>query len=61
MPERIREPMFEPFVSTKEATGIGLGLWVSPGIIMKHGGSIKVRSKVGHSHHGTVVAVFLPS
>ena len=61
IPESIRERMFEPFVSTKEATGIGLGLWVSHGIIMKHGGSIKVWSKVGQFDHGTVVAVFLPS
>jgi PAS domain S-box-containing protein len=61
IPRSVQEHMFEPFVSTKEATGIGLGLWVSEGIIRKHGGDIKVRSRLGESSHGTVMALFLPS
>jgi PAS domain S-box-containing protein len=61
IPRSVQEHLFEPFVSTKEATGIGLGLWVSEGIIRKHGGSIMVRSKSGEARHGTVIALFLPS
>jgi PAS domain S-box-containing protein len=61
IPYSVREQMFEPFVSTKEATGIGLGLWVSSGIIRKHGGDIKFRSRSWGARHGTVMALFLPA
>jgi signal transduction histidine kinase len=53
--------IFEPFVSTKEATGLGLGLWISEGIVRKHGGSIRLRSSTRAPGSGTVFAVFLPS
>ena len=52
--------IFEPFFTTKEQRGAGLGLWVAKGIIEKLGGSIRVRSSVGLSAHGTCVSVFLP-
>ena len=38
IPKAIRQRIFEPFFSTKDTTGIGLGLWVSDGVIRKHGG-----------------------
>jgi PAS domain S-box-containing protein len=56
----IMERIFEPFVSTKEATGIGLGLWVSDGIIRKHGGTIRVRSRAKAQPTGTVFMVSIP-
>jgi PAS domain S-box-containing protein len=52
--------IFEPFFSTKEAKGTGLGLWVSQGIVQKHGGQIRVRSSNRAEHHGTCFVVFLP-
>jgi PAS domain S-box-containing protein len=55
----IRAHLFEPFQTTKEQTGTGLGLWVSKGIMEKHGGHIRVRSRRGE-RHGTVFAVWLP-
>jgi PAS domain S-box-containing protein len=61
IPAGVRERIFEPFVSTKEATGIGLGLWVSEGIVRKHRGIIRVRSRAGTTPTGTVFAVFIPS
>jgi PAS domain S-box-containing protein len=51
--------LFHPFYTTKGQKGTGLGLWVSRGIVTKHGGSIRVRSRTGSSH-GTCFAVFLP-
>jgi PAS domain S-box-containing protein len=57
----VLERIFEPFVSTKEATGIGLGLWVSDGIVRKHGGVIRVRSRAKAQPSGTVFVVFIPS
>jgi PAS domain S-box-containing protein len=54
--------IFEPFYTTKKETGTGLGLWVSHGIVEKHGGSIKVRSRTTECGRasGTVFFIFLP-
>jgi PAS domain S-box-containing protein len=51
--------LFRPFYTTKGQKGTGLGLWVSRGIVTKHGGSIRLRSRTG-IRHGTCFAVFLP-
>ena len=45
MEPAVRERIFEAFFTTKEVTGTGLGLWVSHEIIVKHGGSVQVRSR----------------
>jgi PAS domain S-box-containing protein len=52
--------IFEPFYSTKGEKGTGVGLWVSRGIIDKHGGTIRVRSTTAPRHSGTVFSLFLP-
>jgi PAS domain S-box-containing protein len=49
--------IFEPYYSTKER-GSGLGLAIVQAIILKHGGSISVRSKEGV---GTTFVILLPS
>ena len=51
--------IFEAFFTTKQATGTGLGLWVSDEIIRKHGGSIRVRSRQGQKS-GTCFWMFFP-
>lgn len=61
MTRDVQSRLFEPFFSTKPATGTGLGLWVSKQIIDKHCGAIRVRSSADPAHHGTVFTVFLPS
>ena len=45
IPRESLRQIFEPFYTTKKETGTGLGLWVSRGIVQKHGGSIRVRSR----------------
>jgi two-component system CheB/CheR fusion protein len=57
IPKRAREQLFNPFFSTKQEQGTGLGLWVSKQIVTQHGGTIRFRSVVGK---GTCFAVFLP-
>jgi PAS domain S-box-containing protein len=52
--------LYEPFFTTKEATGTGLGLWVTQDIVHKHGGSLRVRSRYGRDVTGTVFSVFIP-
>lgn len=51
--------LFQPFYTTKGQRGTGLGLWVSQGIVTKHGGSIRLRSRTG-TGHGTCFAIFIP-
>jgi signal transduction histidine kinase len=57
IPLSVRDTILEPFVSTKQEKGTGLGLWVSAEIVRKHGGIVRYRSKIGK---GTVFRVFLP-
>lgn len=56
----IQRQLFQPFFSTKGEAGTGLGLWVSKGIVEKHGGTIELASSNEPPHRGTIVSVFLP-
>jgi PAS domain S-box-containing protein len=56
-----RPRLFEPFFTTKAEKGTGLGLWVSQGIIEKHGGFIRLKSSTGPNKRGTVFSIFLPA
>jgi PAS domain S-box-containing protein len=58
--QEILSQLFQPFFTTKGENGTGLGLWVSRGIITKHGGSINMASSTDSTAHGTTVTVFLP-
>lgn len=54
-----RKSIFEPFFTTKGEKGTGLGLWVTHGIVSKHGGWIRVRSRTAPGRTGTTFLLFL--
>jgi two-component system, sporulation sensor kinase E len=61
MNEDTQKLIYEPFFTTKESTGTGLGLWVSLEIARKHNGIIRVRSSNDPQRHGTVFTVLFPT
>jgi signal transduction histidine kinase/HAMP domain-containing protein len=62
MTPEVRKHIFEPFFTTKEVTGTGLGLWVSSEIVVKHKGSMRVRSRSDElgEQSGTIFELFFP-
>ncbi len=59
IPKEVRHRLFTPFVTTKQSLGTGLGLWVTRGMVEKHGGSVRFRSRTD-APSGTVFRVYLP-
>jgi len=58
IPGEIMPKVFDPFFTTKgEGQGTGLGLWLSQGIIERHGGTIQIKSP---ENEGTTVIIDLP-
>jgi PAS domain S-box-containing protein len=55
------ENLFQPFFTTKGENGTGLGLWVSNGIVLKHGGSIRMTNNDDGDLSGACVRVYLPT
>jgi PAS domain S-box-containing protein len=56
-----RKNIFQPFFTTKADVGTGLGLWITRGILEKHRGDIRMKSRTGQSLHGTAFSIFLPT
>ena len=61
IPAETAKNLFQPFFTTKGADGTGLGLWVSMGIVQKHGGSISVAESRDAEMTGACIRVFLPA
>ena len=59
IPHHVRGRLFTPFMTTKQSTGTGIGLWVTRGMVEKHGGSVSFRSRTDLPA-GTVFRVYLP-
>jgi CheY-like chemotaxis protein len=57
MTEEVRARCLEPFFTTKQDRGTGLGLPMVYGIVRRHGGTIDIESAPGR---GTTIAVRLP-
>ena len=60
IPREIRSRILEPFFTTKELKGTGLGLWLAKSIILKHAGTLRFRSRSTAQRSGTCFRVFLP-
>jgi PAS domain S-box-containing protein len=56
----VKKRVFEPFYTTKEMNGTGLGLWISRGIVARHHGSLALKSSQKPGWNGTVFTLFLP-
>ena len=61
IPGDLRKRVFDAFFTTKGTKGSGLGLWLSLGIIHKHGGHAHLRSSVVRGRSGTCFSIFLPA
>ncbi len=60
MRSEVRQRIFEPFFSTKQERGNGLGLWISADFIRKNDGRVTVKSSTKPEHSGTVFSLFFP-
>ncbi len=58
--EESQRRIFDPFYTTKGANGTGLGLWVSQGIVQKHGGRLTVTSPAPGHARGAEFTVRIP-
>jgi PAS domain S-box-containing protein len=56
----VEQKLFQPFMTTKGERGTGLGLWVSLGIVQKHGGTVRISNSTEGDLRGAVVRVYLP-
>jgi PAS domain S-box-containing protein len=56
----VEKKLFQPFITTKGERGTGLGLWVSLGIVQKHGGTVRITNSTQGDLQGALVRVYLP-
>ncbi len=60
IPAEARTRIFEPFYTTKQDVGTGLGLWVCKSIVDNHHGYLRALSSTVPGKSWTAISVFLP-
>ena len=55
--EEVKQKMFEPFFSTKDGDGLGIGLYIVQRVVKSYSGTIEVESRKGE---GTTFTISLP-
>ncbi len=60
MSPAVQARLFEPFYTTKDLNGTGLGLWISAGIVARHHGRLTYRTSQHPIYHGTAFSLFIP-
>jgi signal transduction histidine kinase len=60
IPAKVMGQIYEPFFTTKENYGTGLGLFVVKDLVAKNGGTIAVESYTGEADHGTTFTLSFP-
>jgi PAS domain S-box-containing protein len=60
IPEAVRQKIWQPFFTTKDDTGTGLGLWLVDEMVKKNNGWITMRTRTQGPMTGTTFRVFLP-
>ncbi|MFW5698794.1 MAG: sensor histidine kinase [Planctomycetota bacterium] len=58
MSQEVLARITEPFYTTKQGEGTGLGLWVSTTIVEEHGGRLEIASR---HEEGTTATIILPT
>jgi signal transduction histidine kinase len=60
IPAEYADEIFQPFITTKEERGTGLGLALTKRIVERHRGTIRMRSSVRPGKSGTLFKISLP-
>jgi signal transduction histidine kinase len=60
IPAKNLSRIWDPFFTTKGASGNGIGLSLVKNTVQKHDGALRVRSSTRMGHSGTVFSIFLP-
>jgi signal transduction histidine kinase len=61
IPRELVDQVFQPFFTTKEDRGTGLGLSLSRKVVAHHRGKIRLRSSVHPGKSGTIFKISLPA